>query len=89
MTQYLLLYCPYNPDNYRGHRIEPITADTLQEAKAKAKNLLDKRWVGTLWEFRLIELGTHDSGSRLWDTRSEPNENENTYTTAHYWEATQ
>jgi len=83
--RYLLLYCHYEPDTYSGHRIEQIEAETLSEAKEQAKAFLNKHWIHRVWEFRLVEIGAHDGGYRLWDTRPEPNKSENDYTVENYW----
>lgn len=85
--KFLLLWCAYDCDNYCGHRIEQIEAPTLAEAKTRARAFLDSHWQRRNWEFRLVELGEHDSGYRLWDKRSEPNEGEVRYTIEKYWDA--
>lgn len=94
MRQFVLLYCSYDPDNYCGHRIENIAAETETDAKLKAREFLNNHWNRMLFEFRLIEV-TSDSGYRIWDTRQPgdrvrwPDEtigHGNTYTNTTYWE---
>lgn len=89
MARYLLAYCPYDPENYRGHRFHNLEAQDFTAAKAEARKFLDDYWVGTNWEFRLIELGPQTSDYRLWDTRDKPNQRERDYTTSTFWEADQ
>ncbi len=86
--RWLLLWCLYDQDTYRGHYNKTLEADTLEDAKKQAKDILDGIMLQAQFEFRLIELGAHDSGSRLWDRRAEPNKAEVDYTIKNYWEAT-
>lgn len=88
MRHFIMLWCAYDPDNYMGHRVHILEAKELAEAKAEARAFLDKHWARANWEFRVIEVCGHDSGSRLWDTRDPPKRpNENQYTIDNYWEA--
>lgn len=86
--KYLLMYCHYDVDNYRGHRVEHLKAQTKDEAKVEAKTFLDGLWGKMQFEFRIVEVG-YDSGPRLWDTR-EPirpyHKTEIDYTIAEYWD---
>lgn len=85
--RYVLLWCTSNPDTYYGHRVEDIRADSLEEAKEKAYDFLDRHWVKAHWEFRLLGLDDgHDSGSRVWDTRPDADwTHDNDYQVVTYW----
>lgn len=85
MSRFLLLWCAYAPDNYQGHRVQNLKAENLEDAKKEAKAFLESLWVKGTWEFRIIELAGHDSGSWTW--RTQPDLKHNEYTTKTYWEA--
>lgn len=83
---FLLLYCHYDPDEYRGHRVHTLEAKDLAAAKVEARAFLDKWWVRMNFEFRIVET-CYDSGCRLWDTRDPPmRPNENEFTVREYWD---
>lgn len=84
MKRYLLLYCNYDPDSYVGHRTVTFEAEDLNDAKRQAKELLDRSYQKIAFEFRLIQIGDHDSGSRLWDRR-DSGAAEREYTEQNYW----
>lgn len=87
MKQFLLLYCPYDPDNYRGHRCETIPAENLDEAKKRAKDFLNQLCTTREMEFRLIEMA-HDSGSRNWYPGAGDDDMDNAYQNRTYFNVT-
>lgn len=69
LKRYLLMYCFYDPDNYVGHRIKDIKASSMAEAEQKAHELLNKLWIRTNFEYRIVEY-VEDQGYRVFDTRT-------------------
>ena len=88
MRTFLLCYCRYDLNNYMGHRMEWIEAESYNEAKVKAKKFLEGLWIKCDLEFVLTEVvGPGIKHYRTWDTRAdEPDAQLNRkYTEDHFW----
>lgn len=65
MKRYTLLYCLYDPDNYRGHRVHDFEAKDETSARALVKEFLERLPTTEQVEFRLIEQAS-TSSYRCW-----------------------
>lgn len=66
MATYLMAYAVYNPDNYFGHRLKEIQADSFEEAERKGWEYLNKLNGKGKWEYIISEC---PGSYRIYDTK--------------------
>lgn len=70
MKKYLVCYCVYDPDDYQGHRMTRLEAESLDAAKEQAKKWLETSypWIAVEFEYIVFEY-IEDTGYAIHDLR--------------------
>lgn len=72
MKKFLVLFCRYDPDNYRGYFRHEFEATDMEAAQALARKFIDSRaghWNGDV-EYQCYEIAAQDWG-KLWNVKEQ------------------
>lgn len=55
MKKWLALYCVYDPDNYFGHRVKHLEAESIEDAEQQMHQFLEGMTGKGRWEYSIHE----------------------------------